>query len=435
MPRDEGTGEAGKPPPPEVPAARTSRASEPPPPRSFDGLSGRALLDAVLADAVAAETDTVLIEPRGEAGRVRHRRDGVLMVRAQLAAGLNAGLVAELRRIAELPAPGSRVPESGLFNVRVNGRSRSISIEIVPTLRGESARLGILAMARPTHALESLGMEPRTYGRFRARLQERRGLVLATGPLRSGKSLLQYLSLQSIAGPDVSIMIAEDPPQFDFPEAGQVACDFARGLTFAACARSFVRADADVFMVGEIRDYETAEAVIQAVLQGRMAFAGMHTSSAPATLGRLLDMGVEPYQLRASVAMIANLRQVRVLCNACKQVVAVTPGVVQEMRIDSALLDRLELSDVDRDPMRVGRAGSGCAACAGTGYHGRTGLFELLEMSEELGEAVSRSARRSELVAIALAGGMLTTRMSGLRKALLGITSLEEVVRVTHRDP
>ena len=278
--------------------------------------------------------------------------------------------------------------------------------------------------------LEDLGFEPINLKRFKEAISVPYGIVLVTGPTGSGKTTTLYSALSTLNDPKVNIMTAEDPVEYMLDGINQVQCKPDIGLTFAAALRSFLRQDPDIIMVGEIRDYETAEIAIKASMTGHLVLSTLHTNDAPGTIGRMLDMGIEPFMVTSSVVLIQAQRLVRTICKDCKMEYRPKRETIETFCIDEELLRRMDLPHIDPRNIKFYK-GKGCENCNHDGYRGRLGIYEVMMMTENIRQTILRGGSTSDIARLAKQEGMLTLRESAVRKALLGMTTDAEVVRVT----
>jgi type IV pilus assembly protein PilB len=306
--------------------------------------------------------------------------------------------------------------------VRLDGRSRELDFRVstLPTIFGEKIVLRLLDKENLRLDMTKLGFEEGSLDRFKRNIEKPYGMVLVTGPTGSGKTSTLYSALQSLNTPETNIMTAEDPVEFNLTGINQVQMKEQIGLNFAAALRSFLRQDPNIVLVGEIRDFETAEIAVKAALTGHLVLSTLHTNDAPSTVSRLMNMGIEPFLVATSVNLIQAQRLVRRICKDCK---------------DETKVPKEALVDVGFAPSEVGTIqtfkGKGCATCNGTGYKGRVGLYEVMEISEELRELILVGASALELRKKAIEEGMLTLRASGIEKIRQGLTTIEEIVRET----
>ena len=382
------------------------------------------LVNALLAAAIQRGASDVHVEPYDAELRIRFRIDGMLYPVAAPAVTLRDAVISRLKIMANLDIAEKRLPQDGRLKVRFRAREvrREIDVRVssLPTLFGEKIVLRLLDRERLTLDMTKLGFDDQSLGRFEAAIRSPRGMVLVTGPTGSGKTNTLYSSIARISDPQTNILTAEDPVEFNMRGVNQVQIRESIGLTFAAALRSFLRQDPNVILVGEIRDAETAEVAVKAALTGHLVLSTLHTNDAPSSVARLLNMGVEPFLVTSSLNVVCAQRLVRCICRQCA---APAP-------LPRAALRDIGYSDPESAAV-VPRAGRGCAACNGTGYKGRVGLFEVMVVSPALQQMILAGASTYDLSRQALAEGMVTLRRSGLRKIADGVTTVEEIVRET----
>lgn len=382
------------------------------------------LVNEMLSQAVKAKASDIHFEPYEKEILVRFRIDGVLQEVFSLPLSVRNSFVSRLKIMANLDIAERRIPQDGRIRFNVQGKPVDFRLSILPILDGEKAVLRILDSSALSLDLSKIGFNEEQLEVFREAVHSPWGMVLVTGPTGSGKSTTLYSALQEVSTRAENISTVEDPVEMKIPGINQVAVNEAAGLTFANALRSFLRQDPDVIMVGEIRDFETAETAVKAALTGHLVFSTLHTNDAPSTINRLLNMGIEPFLVSSSVVLICAQRLVRRVCLHC---------VVEPV---SPKIETLRASGLT-DEMLVGatfRQGRGCAKCNNTGYKGRLGLFELLPVSEKIQEGIMQGFSSLELRQIAKSEGMITLRQAGLLKAREGQTTIEEVLRVTRAD-
>ena len=378
------------------------------------------LVSRLIEQAVEQGASDIHVEPMEGRIRVRFRRDGVLQEVASHGPELLAPLNSRLKIMAGMDIAEKRKPQDGRISVGVQGRPIDIRASALPSTHGESLVLRLLDKERGLVGLDQLGLDAGDLGRLRALVRRPNGIVLVTGPTGSGKTTTLYAALKELNRPDTKIITAEDPVEYELPGINQVQVHARIGLTFARILRAMLRQAPNVILVGEIRDLETAEVAIQAALTGHLVFATLHTNDAPSALTRLVDMGVAPFLVSASVQAVMAQRLVRRLCSTCRQ-----PCAPAESELRAAGLD----------PQRLGgrtlwRA-EGCAACGFSGYRGRVGVYELLELDARLRDMTFRNEPAVAVRAQAERSGRLSTlREDGLRKVLAGTTSIAEVLKV-----
>ncbi len=379
------------------------------------------LVTRTFHDALAQRASDVHIEAGHGRVRVRFRVDGMLRDIAEHPMHLHAPLVSRLKIMASMDIAEKRKPQDGRIGLKIDGRDIDVRCSILPSSHGESIVMRLLDRTRSLISLKELGFEEEDYRWFRRLIQRPNGIVLVTGPTGSGKTTTLYAALSELNRPDVKIITAEDPVEYHLRGLNQVQVNPKIGLTFARILKAMLRAAPNIILVGEIRDAETAEIAIQAALTGHLVFSTLHTNDAPSALTRLVDIGVKPFLVSASVQAVIAQRLVRRLCRECAEEYA--PG-------------ESELLALGLEPRTfVGRKfkrARGCRACEGSGYRGRIALFEHMEMDQSLRELCFRGASLNDLRQSALASGALAGLVhDGARKVLQGQTSLQEVMRVT----
>ncbi len=378
------------------------------------------LVHRILEEALAKRASDVHVEPYESHVRIRYRIDGVLHDAAKHPRALLGPLTSRLKIMASLDIAEKRKPQDGRIQFRVQGRDIDIRTSVLPSNHGETLVMRLLDKERGLISLEALGFAGQDFERFQRIIKRPNGIFLVTGPTGSGKTTTLYAALRALNRPDVKIITAEDPVEYNISGINQVQVHHAIGLDFARILRAMLRQAPNIILVGEIRDSETAEVAIQAALTGHLVFSTLHTNDAPSALARLIDMGVKPFLVAASVQAILAQRLVRLLCPSCKE--AYEPGPVELRALGLA-----EEATRGRPFYRP----KGCEACSGSGYLGRKGIFELLEMDDELREMTFRRRSSLHLREYAIrSGNMSPLRADGARKVLEGLTSVEEVLRV-----
>jgi len=385
------------------------------------------LVNMVLIDAIRKGASDIHIEPYEKSYRIRYRIDGLLQEVMRPSIKLKDPVTSRVKILAKLNIAEKRLPQDGRIKLRVNlgGQAKVIDyrVSVLPTLFGEKIVLRLLDSDKLMLDLTKLGFEPESLTMWDRQISKPYGMVLVTGPTGSGKTNTLYSSIAKLNQVDVNIMTAEDPVEFNFAGINQVQMKEQIGLNFAAALRSFLRQDPNIILVGEIRDFETAEIAIKASLTGHLVLSTLHTNDAPSTISRLMNMGVEPFLVATSVNIICAQRLVRRVCATCK-----APDPHQPPA--EALL-KVGFTDEEVARGFTLMKGKGCETCGGKGFKGRVGLYEVLEMSETLKDMILTGASAIELREQAVKEGMLTLRRSGLRKVLDGVTTIEEIVRET----
>jgi type IV pilus assembly protein PilB len=377
----------------------------------------------ILTDAIRKEASDIHLEPYEKMFRVRYRIDGVLHEVIRPPMKLKNAIISRLKIMANLDIAERRLPQDGRIKLKALGREMDFRVSVLPTLFGEKIVLRILDKSALQLDMTKLGFEKEALEEFRRAIYQPYGMVLVTGPTGSGKTTTLYSALSELNKVTQNISTAEDPVEYNIPGVNQVQMHEEIGLNFAAALRAFLRQDPDIILVGEIRDFETAEIGIKAALTGHLVLSTLHTNDAPSAVTRLLNMGIEPFLVTSAVNLIIAQRLARKICPECKEPVEVSPQVLVDMG----------MSDADARTTRVYR-GRGCPNCSETGYRGRIALYEVMTLTEELKEMILEGASASELKRAARLGGMKTLRESGLQKIKDGITTIEEVVRVTAVD-
>ena len=382
------------------------------------------LVNLVLTDAVKRGASDIHMEPYEKEFRVRFRIDGVLQSIMSPPLKLKDAITSRVKIMSKLDISEKRLPQDGriMLKMAVGGKKKQLDFRVstLPTLWGEKIVMRLLDKENLRLDMTKLGFEPESLVKFEKAILKPYGMVLVTGPTGSGKTNTLYSSIARLNQPDTNIMTAEDPVEFQLQGVNQVQMKEQIGLNFAAALRAFLRQDPNIILVGEIRDFETAEIAIKAALTGHLVLSTLHTNGAPETITRLMNMGIEPFLVATSVHLICAQRLVRRICKDCAEVIEVphqtlleegyTPEEAKEVKIQK---------------------GRGCGTCNNTGYKGRTGLYEVMEVDEEIKELVLVGASAVELKKKAIERGMFTLRRSGLIKVAAGMTTLEEVARET----
>ncbi|MBK6982638.1 MAG: type II secretion system ATPase GspE [Betaproteobacteria bacterium] len=382
------------------------------------------LVNLLITHALEARASDIHIEPFESRLIVRYRIDGVLNEVESPPRRLSAAVISRVKIMANLDIAERRLPQDGRIKLRIQGKEIDLRVSTVPTMHGESVVMRILDKGGVPLDFASLGFDGKLLEAFLAALNQPHGILLVTGPTGSGKTTTLYTALDRLNQPDVKILTVEDPVEYQMPGINQIQVRPQIHLTFANALRSIVRQDPDVIMIGEIRDLETAEIAVQSALTGHLVLSTVHTNDAPATVNRLLDMGVEDYLLTSTVVGILAQRLVRALCSHCRKPYRALPEVVEQMGL-ARLAPPGEVTLYH--PV-------GCEHCSGTGYHGRLGIMEMLPMTDRLRSLVMRHANSTDLRAAAVEEGMESMFENGLRKAVAGVTTVEEVLRVTRED-
>jgi type IV pilus assembly protein PilB len=385
-----------------------------------DSAPVRKLLNMVLLLAIKDKASDLHFEPFEDEFKIRIKADGVLFEMVPPPRHLAFAITTRLKVMANLDIAERRLPQDGRIELTVGGHPVDLRVSVLPTMFGESVVCRVLDRSVVKLDLNQVGMDAHTLKLFREVIHKPNGIVLVTGPTGSGKTTTLYSALNELNTIEDKLITTEDPIEYDIDGIVQVPIDAEIGVTFASCLRAILRQDPDKVLVGEIRDVETAEIAVQASLTGHMVFSTLHTNDAPSTITRLRDMGVQPFLITATVEAILAQRLVRRICTNCRQ--EITPS--------AELLADLQLTRADIEGKKFYR-GMGCEQCNNSGYRGRTGLFELMIMTDEIRDMIVKNASTDELRDAARANGMVTLRDAGMAAAYAGLTSLEEVVRET----
>ncbi len=380
-------------------------------------------VNLILADAIRKRASDIHLEPYEKVFRVRYRIDGVLHDVMAPPKQMEAAILSRVKIMANLDIAERRLPQDGRISVKFASKEVDLRVSSLPTIFGEKIVMRILDKTGVVLDLAKLGFEEDDLERFKRVIQTPYGMILVTGPTGSGKSTTLYAAVSTINQADINIMTAEDPVEYNLPGVNQVQVRDDIGMSFTTALRSFLRQDPDVILVGEMRDAETAAIAIRAALTGHLVFSTLHTNDAPSTVTRLLDMGIVPFLVSSSLLMVVAQRLCRRICVECREQI--------ELPL-SALLD-VGFEPEEAESVKIYK-GMGCANCANTGYRGRMAIHETLYINPELQDAIVRQRPANELKEIATKHGMRTLRQSGLRKVATGVTTLDEIIRVTFAD-
>jgi type IV pilus assembly protein PilB len=382
------------------------------------------LVNLILTDAIKKKASDIHIEPYERTFRVRYRIDGVLYEVMKPPLKLKNAITSRVKIMAELDIAERRLPQDGRIKIKLGGgKDMDYRVSVLPTLFGEKIVMRLLDKSNLQLDMTKLGYEPEALARFQHEIHKPFGMCLVTGPTGSGKTVSLYSALSELNKTTENISTAEDPVEFNFAGINQVQMHEDIGLNFAAALRSFLRQDPDIIMIGEIRDFETAEIGVKAALTGHLVLSTLHTNDAPSTINRLLNMGIEPFLVASAVNLITAQRLARRVCGECK--------VVEEIP-EKALVD----AGVPPQEVKeyVCYRGTGCPKCNGTGYKGRVGFYQVMPMLEPIRELILNGANTAEIKRESMRLGIKTMRQSGLTKVKEGVTSLEEVLRCTVSD-
>ncbi len=381
------------------------------------------LVNHILMDAIRKQASDIHVEPYEKSLRVRFRIDGVLYENMKPPYALKNALVSRLKIMSKLDISERRLPQDGRIKLKAKEREMDFRVSVLPTLFGEKVVLRLLDKSNLQLDMTKLGFEVAQYKDFREAIYSPYGMVLVTGPTGSGKTTTLYSALSELNKSSQNISTVEDPVEFNLHGINQVNIHESIGLNFAAALRSFLRQDPDIIMLGEIRDFETAEVAIKAALTGHLVLSTLHTNDAPSTVNRMLNMGVESFLVASAVNLILAQRLVRRVCSECKVEEETQPEVLLDLGVAEDELGTF-----------TNFVGRGCPVCNGTGYRGRVALYEVMPMHEQIRELVLLGASAAEIKKESIRLGMLTLRRSGINKMMQGVTTVEEVIRASAKD-
>lgn len=382
------------------------------------------LVNLILTDAIKKGASDIHIEPYEKIFRVRYRVDGVLHEVMKPPIKLKNAIVSRIKIMSQLDIAERRLPQDGRIKLKLSkSKEMDYRVSVLPTLFGEKVVMRLLDKSNLQLDMTKLGFEQQALNDFMGAIHKPWGIVLVTGPTGSGKTTTLYSALSELNKISENISTAEDPVEFNLLGINQVQIHEDIGLNFAASLRSFLRQDPDIIMVGEVRDYETAEIAIKAALTGHLVLSTLHTNDAPSTVNRLLNMGIEPFLVSSACNLILAQRLARKICKDCKTKLPSAEKVLVDLGVPPAEAAKMDVFK-----------GSGCATCGGTGYKGRIALYEVMPFSEPVKELVLNGASSAEIKRAAIREGMKTLRMSGITKVAEGVTTIEEILRVTMAD-
>jgi type IV pilus assembly protein PilB len=381
------------------------------------------LVSSLISDAVRKGASDIHIEPYERSLRVRFRIDGTLYEMMSPPFRMKAAITSRLKIMAELDIAERRVPQDGRIKLRLLGRTIDLRVSSLPTIYGEKVVMRILDKGNLNIDLSKLGFQEQAYADFSRAISQPYGMVLVTGPTGSGKTTTLYSALSKINVPEVNIMTAEDPVEYNLEGINQVLVHDDIGLTFAAALRSFLRQDPNIIMVGEIRDIDTGSIAVKAALTGHLVLSTLHTNDAPSTINRMVDMGIEPFLVASSTNLIMAQRLLRRVCKTCSNDMKLHPEVLRELGLSEAAAAKESFKE-----------GKGCVDCNNTGYKGRMGVYEVMPMSPRIRDMVLDRASTSDIKKQAVSEGMLTLRADALLKLKKGVTTAEEVLKETAAD-
>jgi type IV pilus assembly protein PilB len=382
------------------------------------------LVNLLITEAVHTRASDIHVEPMGDRVRVRYRVDGVCHVRDDIPKSMQNSVITRLKIMSGIDVAEKRVPQDGRIKMAVGGQKIDFRVSSLPIYYGESVVLRILRPESVQVGIGALGFEEDNYNQFQRIIKRPNGVFLVTGPTGSGKTTTLYAALQELNRPDRKIITAEDPVEYNFTGMNQVQVKEEIDLTFARILRAMLRQAPNIILVGEIRDQEVGEVAIQAALTGHLVFSTLHTNDAPSAITRLIDMGIKPFLVASAIQAIMAQRLIRVICSECK---------VEDPDPDPKVMRLLGFTDQDLADKKVWK-GAGCKRCNGTGYRGRLGIFEMVEMNAELRDMAFNRAPASKLRVAAKAAGMRPLLADGKIKILNGVTTPQELLRITQAE-
>ena len=382
------------------------------------------IVNVILVQAIQEGASDIHIEPFEKEIKLRYRIDGILYERTPPPKHMNSAIVSRIKIMSTLDIAERRLPQDGRFRIKLGGKEVDFRVSVLPTAHGEKVVMRILDKSSLDLKLESLGFRGEALERFRSALYRPYGMILATGPTGSGKTTTLYSGLIEINKPEVNIITVEDPIEYQLLGINQVQVNQDIGLTFAAGLRSILRQDPDIVMVGEIRDFETAEIGVKAALTGHLVISTLHTNDAPGAIARLNDMGILPFLISSSVILIQAQRLVRRICPNCKEAIEYDKTVLKQAQL---------ILNTDEEIPKLYRGG-GCPKCSDSGYAGRISVIEVLRIDDKMRSHIIKESASTLIKTDAMRDGMKTLRMDGLDKAVEGLTTIEEVLRVTAAD-
>jgi type IV pilus assembly protein PilB len=378
------------------------------------------LVNLLITQAVGERASDIHIEPQERDVRIRYRIDGVLHEVMRSPKSIQSGVISRLKIMSDINIAERRIPQDGRVGLVVGGKAIDLRVATLPTVFGEKVVIRILDKSSVLLNLQDLGFSDHNFGRYELSFRKPYGMILVTGPTGSGKSTTLYATLNIINTPERNIITVEDPVEYRLPGVNQIQINHKAGLTFASALRSILRSDPDVVLIGEIRDRETAQISIEAALTGHLVLSTLHTNNAPSAVSRLIEMGIEPFLVSSAIDGILAQRLLRILCERCKELYAPTEDALREAGIPLG---------ADGTAPKLYRP-VGCSHCSKTGYRGRTAAHEVMLSSEEIERLVSERRSAEEIGRVARSQGMRSLREDGIEKVLLGVTSIEEIMRV-----
>jgi type IV pilus assembly protein PilB len=377
-------------------------------------------VNLLITQAINDRASDIHLEPTERDLRVRFRIDGVLHEIMRSPRNIQAGVISRLKIMADINIAERRIPQDGRLSVNISGKKIDLRVATLPTVWGEKVVMRVLDNSTAMLNLSDLGFSENNFDRYSVSFTKPYGMILVTGPTGSGKSTTLYATLNIVSRPEINVITVEDPVEYRIPGINQVQVNPKAGLTFATALRSILRSDPDVVLIGEVRDHETAQIAIEAALTGHLVLTSLHTNDAPSAMTRLVEMGIEPFLVGSALDAVLAQRLARRLCSKCKEPYTAEPKVLQSARFPWQ----------DGDPLPILHRAVGCSACAKTGYRGRLALHEVMSVTEEVERLTVGRASAMEIARTATEQGMRSLRLDGMDKVLLGVTSLEEILRV-----
>lgn len=387
------------------------------------------MVNIIISSAIKAHASDIHIEPSYKETKVRFRIDGVLHPQPSIPKKFHNAIVSRLKIMADLDISERRIPQDGRIKLKFSNKEIDLRVSVLPCVYGEKIVMRILDSSGLKLRLEDLGFEPENLAIFSKCIKAPHGINLITGPTGSGKSTTLYSALSTLNTPDVNISTIEDPVEYNLEGINQVNVNPDVGLTFASGLRSFLRQDPDIIMVGEIRDFETMSIAINAAMTGHLVFSTLHTNDAPGAITRIIMMGIEPFLISSTLLMVVAQRLVRTICKNCKEPYEIKPEFLLSLGISKNLIEQ----NISNGKLILYK-GKGCEKCANTGYRGRIGIHEILEVTDPIRELIVEKATATKIKEVARKLGMITLRESAVRKMIAGYTTVEEVIRVTASD-
>lgn len=378
------------------------------------------LVNSIIIEGVRRHASDIHIEPYKRVLRIRYRIDGALTEVMSPSYRMGPAIASRIKLMASLDISERRIPQDGHISLKVGDKSIDLRVSTLPTAHGEKIVMRIAEQSGLSYDMAKLGLEKKSLDEFLKSISRPTGIILVTGPTGSGKTVTLYSALTRLNTLDKNITTAEEPIEYDFPGINQVSVNEEIGYTFAKALRAFLRQDPNIIMVGEIRDGETADIAIKAALTGHLVLSTLHTNDASSTVTRIIDMGIEPYLLAPTLALVEAQRLVRRICPKCKEPVSLTPEMIGKLGMDPKEFEGVTLYK-----------GKGCLECNNTGYKGRVGIFEVLPVTSEIRELILKRASNDEIKQKAVELGMTTLRSDGVAKIKQGMTTIEEIIRET----